>query len=769
MPKTPSSKKTKPQHRKKVKFFQGLGLILFGLTLLFLVELVLRFLPFGVLSQAGEDPFVGFSGTHPLYTRYRAADGTLRAKTTPYKLQWFNEQDFRVRKDPGTFRIFTLGGSTTYGHPYAAPTSFGGWLERLLNKQAEPGRRFEVINAGGISYASYRVVLVLREILTYQPDLIIIYSGHNEFLEARTYPQLLNRPPALIKIEGYLAKLRLYNMLNKIYRAVRSDFPSKKKKVLDSGATLLPIDVETLLDKSVGLEYYQRDSLLAQGVFEHFRISVARMIELCNEKGVPVVFCRPLDNLKDFSPFKSMASSSFSSNQRLHLLRLVSQGIAQLNADQTEKTLATLKEAVRLDPFYADSYFYLGRVLLSLGDSMTSKKAFIQARDLDVCPLRAQEPIHQALREETSRAGVTLLDLPPLFESRCPGHILGSEVLMDHIHPDPEGNLLIALTIMDWMRSQGLWGNISMPNQESVQRIYREVMDSMTPEYLSKGVVNLAKVLIWAKKYQEVYSLLQKRWEEVKGNGEAQFMMAMVLYLSGQAEQAIIHYQKALALIPQHRMALTQLAELYGRIGDFEAARKAYLRAIEFYPQDVPLLVNFGTLLAQNGRQDEAMEYYRKVEAIKPESPALHNNIGMLYMVLKKYTQAIEAFQRARDSDPKDPVAYHNLGLAYTILEKPQEAEQNLLQALSLNPDYASARNNLGNIYRKTSRVAEAEEQFRLAMITDPNRAEPYINLGLLYHERGDDSLALQIVLLGEKRVPGESRLKRLAEVLSVK
>ena len=36
------------------------------------------------------------------------------------------------------------------------------------------GRAIEVINAGGISYASYRVKVVLQELLAYDPDLIIL-------------------------------------------------------------------------------------------------------------------------------------------------------------------------------------------------------------------------------------------------------------------------------------------------------------------------------------------------------------------------------------------------------------------------------------------------------------------------------------------------------------------------------------------------------------------------------------------------------------------
>jgi lysophospholipase L1-like esterase len=45
------------------------------------------------------------------------------------------------------------------------------------------GMRAEIINAGGKSYGSQRLLLVAMELLQYRPDLLVIYMGHNEFEE----------------------------------------------------------------------------------------------------------------------------------------------------------------------------------------------------------------------------------------------------------------------------------------------------------------------------------------------------------------------------------------------------------------------------------------------------------------------------------------------------------------------------------------------------------------------------------------------------------
>ena len=48
--------------------------------------------------------------------------------------------------------------------------------------QRAPGHAVEVINLGCAGWASDRVVNLLPALLDYQPDLLVVYAGHNERL-----------------------------------------------------------------------------------------------------------------------------------------------------------------------------------------------------------------------------------------------------------------------------------------------------------------------------------------------------------------------------------------------------------------------------------------------------------------------------------------------------------------------------------------------------------------------------------------------------------
>lgn len=136
-----------------------------------LVELGLLLLGVQPLSHS-RDPYVGFTSRLPLFVEESGPQGEAMRVTAGNKLRFFNRQQFIEDKPPGTYRVFCLGGSTTYGRPYDDATSFCGWLREFL-PQADPSRQWEVINAGGISYASYRVAVLMEELIGYDPDLFI--------------------------------------------------------------------------------------------------------------------------------------------------------------------------------------------------------------------------------------------------------------------------------------------------------------------------------------------------------------------------------------------------------------------------------------------------------------------------------------------------------------------------------------------------------------------------------------------------------------------
>ena len=79
------------------------------------------------------------------------------------------------------------GASSTYGYHARDDFTYPATLERLLNERNDG--RYEVINLGIPHYTTSNIVALLREeALDYEPDLVTLYSGHNDAASIREYP-----------------------------------------------------------------------------------------------------------------------------------------------------------------------------------------------------------------------------------------------------------------------------------------------------------------------------------------------------------------------------------------------------------------------------------------------------------------------------------------------------------------------------------------------------------------------------------------------------
>jgi lysophospholipase L1-like esterase len=89
--------------------------------------------------------------------------------------------EFAAEKPSGVYRIFSIGDSCTFGN---MDVVYPGLLHTRLNADGG-GKKFEVINAGVEGYDSRFALARLKEdVLQYQPDLVTIYVGWNDFMKS---------------------------------------------------------------------------------------------------------------------------------------------------------------------------------------------------------------------------------------------------------------------------------------------------------------------------------------------------------------------------------------------------------------------------------------------------------------------------------------------------------------------------------------------------------------------------------------------------------
>ncbi|MDA0284854.1 MAG: SGNH/GDSL hydrolase family protein, partial [Planctomycetota bacterium] len=467
---------------------RGLSVAL-GLSVFVVVELVCVILGPDEM-RLDDDPFVGFSNLQPLFERKETGDSFVTSRS---RMKFFAKDEFPAHKPPGTRRIFCLGGSTVQGRPFSTETSFTKWLELAL-QQAQPDFDWDVINCGGISYASYRLTPILQECLNYEPDAFILCTGHNEFLEDRTYGELRDVSPMLTVPFYGLARLRSFRLFRQwLLRRLGqpdTDDVSNHRSVLGS-------NVDAFLDYRNGIDAYHRDDDWRHGVVAHFENNLERMVLLAKQHGVPIVLVSPPSNLADTAPFKSE-----------HRLDLTDQELARWS-DTVERARTTVKafpaaavsefgEAIRIDPDYAATHFELGRLLELIGDFEAAREEFLLARELDICPLRILASMELAIDQVAKRNDVPLLNAHELLERETRNGILGSSMLVDHIHPSFNGHQLIALALVKHLHGLSI---VKPANawQPLARAAFAQHFAQLPDVYFAKGEQNLANLRRWSQ------------------------------------------------------------------------------------------------------------------------------------------------------------------------------------------------------------------------------------------------------------------------------
>ncbi len=651
-----------------------------------------------------DDPYVGFSSRIPLFVEGKPVGDSKSVEmvTAANKLPWFNEQSFPREKPSSTYRIFCVGGSTTYGRPYDDRTSFCGWLRELLSA-AQSSRAWEVINAGGISYASYRVAMLMEELVRYEPDLFIIYSGHNEFLERRTYSSIIEMPSVVRGLEAVLSRTRTYTALHRLFKT-RLDKSGASPGDKSSGIDALPADVEAVLDQSVGPEAYTRDDEFREQVIAHFRFNLARMVDIARSVGARVIMVTPASNLRDSTPFKSEHRASLTGAERERWQTLFDRARTAIAGDRPEIAERALDEALTIDDRHAHLHYLRGTLLTALRRPAEAKEAFLRARDEDICALRALTAMRDIVKDVAVEREVPVVDFVALVESRSEHGISGGKLFLDHVHPTIEGNRLLALEILNEMIARGLVNPEASWGEVAVGKVVERVENSLDRKAHGIALRNLAKVLGWAGKFEESRKLAASAAEMIENDADAHHVAGLACARIGELDQAAVHYRRALALEPDHAEAHNDL----------------------------------GAVLERQGKLEEAAAHHQEALRLDPGSARVHYNLGVVYRRGGDLNRASAEFERALQIDPTHARAHNNLGLVLEKQGKLARAAVHYRRAIEIQPGYVQAHTNLGVVFGKRGDLRQAASRFALALRIKPDHPKAHYNLGRTLEVQGD-------------------------------
>lgn len=617
---------------------KNLPAIALGLVMLPLVEFLLSLA--GVTKLSDEDPFVGFARSRPLFIEAQEAPGTYRLSHG--KERFFNPQTFRMPKPPGTFRIVAFGGSTTYGHPYSAGTAFPSWMTLILGDY-DPSRTYEGINAGGISYASYRVRRLAEELSRFSPDLYVVYAGHNEFLESRTFGELLAESPTHRRIRSLLHRSRLYS-------AIARRVASAGRGANPAGRTVLGEEVGVTLEEVGGPWLYHRDPVFREGVIRQYRFNIEAIARFCKQRRIPLVLSTLPSNLSGLVPFKSEHREGLGRDERAAWYRAVDAAREAFSRNDFAAALSRLQEAEAIDDRYARLHYLKGEVLRALGRNEEARVAYVRAKEEDIVPVRALEVFNDIVRDVARREAVPLADVEKRFDVLAPAGIPGESLFADHVHPYIEGHLEIAWAVLEAAASNGLLP-ISAEQLAADRPVVQAHLDNrlaaILPRYRAFGLYVAGRTLRWAGLYTEAYRLLTEAWRTVRNEPDLPYMIGELELHFDRPAAALPYYRSALELRPGDGDFLIGIAKVSVALGDAPAALAALERVDKTSGNGPIALKTRGEARALQGDVAGARRDLEDAARQAPNVPHFHLSLARVRLLDGDDKGARESFRRS--------------------------------------------------------------------------------------------------------------------------
>jgi tetratricopeptide (TPR) repeat protein len=644
----------------------------------------------------------------------------------------------KLRKPPGSFRIFILGESAAMGDPEPAYGA-GRYLEILL-REKYPGTNFEVENVAFTAINSHVILPIARECADQDGDAWIIYMGNNEMVG----------PFGAATVFGAQAPPRFYvQLVTGIQRTRVGQWlaAAMRKFHRDSATPTSWAGMQMFLDNRV-----VPGSRKKEMVYRNFEENLEDIVRAGLGHHAKIILNTVAVNLKDTAPFASMASSNLTAVDREEFERLIGQARDRESNGHFAEASGLYAEAVKLDETFADAHYDLGQCLLKMNENGPARDQLQRACDNDALPFRADSRINAIIRAVANKSpgeNLVLFDAANALASNNSSGLCGNETFYEHVHFDFDGNYRLGLDWADqiapmlpaaiasrarqpawasqaecerllglsnWNRAlvlEHMSGRFTLPpfssQSNSAGRI--ETLQSRARQLRARAGTNEA-----AEARQNFADELE-RWP-------ADFLLrenfALFLQATGDLTNAIAQWHVVHGLIPHDYLPWFQLGRLLGGQAQWTDSETDLREAVKIHPTLTEGWLELGNVLASQKKFSEALSAYSTARKQRPQDAVTVFRIAKVYASMDQHDSAVQFYREASKLNPTDWEPHYELGGELDSKGQLDEACRQFGEAARLNPGNSRTHFNHGVLLAKLGRLDDAQNEFE-----ETSRLEP--------------------------------------------
>jgi tetratricopeptide (TPR) repeat protein len=217
--------------------------------------------------------------------------------------------------------------------------------------------------------------------------------------------------------------------------------------------------------------------------------------------------------------------------------------------------------------------------------------------------------------------------------------------------------------------------------------------------------------------------------------------MAIAYLQSDRAEQGIKAYRNAIERNPKKAQSYYNLSVALTNQGTLESQKDALgllETGHELAPKDLQILQQMALLYNRQGNNEAAGKAAEKALAVDPKNPTVLNIAAQIFLTAEDFEKSAAILEKVLEVNPDDQNASFNLAIAYNKMGKPDKAVALYKKSVDANPTDGDAWFQLGDVYTKLERFDESVTAFQKVIELQPANYRAWGALSRAYAQQSN-------------------------------
>lgn len=408
----------------------------------------------------------------------------------------------------GELHVVAIGGSTMVGHPYEPKYGIAEvavWRLRQMYPQ-----RNVVLHNLAISGQNLRQAIQCLRQLDSKPDLLLVYSGHNEFYQDMDESSRMGESPFRV-VDPLLMLSPTFVMA---YR------PLSQRSALRG----MRNGTSTLVANHILPSAACRRRLV------RFREYLVQLAGFCQREQIPTLWYVPAANEADWEPNRSVPAAFLFQATEYELEKLYEEARKHEADEELDAAIAMYRRGLQSQPDFAEFHYRLGRCLFQLNRDSEAAEHFQRALDADGHPIRANANYRTLVAEVATQYEISLVDAPAMLRAQTERGHLDRTLFHDNVHPTLKTFFLLGTAACEIViKEQSFRDRLGEPVDSISPDFAQSVEDAgITAEDLSLACRRIAHGTRWMTRWRfddtgrDRLADQLERWSKQLASGEIQ-------------------------------------------------------------------------------------------------------------------------------------------------------------------------------------------------------------------------------------------------------